>query len=83
MLQLNGGELFPQICQTARPIEFEPAPGRTMCALGRSVLRQKLDESFHLLPRRDGQRIIFGEQRVFAHNRITLLTNGKKLQSAC
>ena len=71
VLQLNGGEPVFQICQTARPIEFEAAL-RGSRGFRRSRLRQKLDECLHLLLRDDGQSFIFGDQCVFAHNKIMM-----------
>jgi hypothetical protein len=69
VLQLNRSEPAFQICQTARPIEFETAL-RGARGFRRSRLRQKLDECLHLLLRHDGQSFTFGDQCVSAHNKI-------------
>ena len=71
VLQLNGGVPVFQVSQTARPMEFEAAPGGTHRP-GRAGLRQELDKRLHLLLRHGGQRFIFGDQRVFAHNVVML-----------
>ena len=75
MLQLNRGELFLQIRQSARPIEFKPAFGGSW-GFGSIALRQKLHESLHLGLRGSRQRLVLCYQSFFAHTGFNLPTSG-------
>ena len=71
MLQFHGGELVLQCLQAALPSELEAGLARTP-AIGLRLLRQQIQQPFHLPLRGRRQRLELGNQSFATHNRLNV-----------